>query len=177
VHGDWGRAGTVEDIRKHIPADAEFEFAEIGSEAAVNLIRGGVAWARQHHHPLPADYELWLRLVDPAPAWGLDLGVFGDGGRALTRDEAESGLYSRSPLYLPATPDDAVPTAEALGGLWARPAALWVPGAEVDETADEAPLPAAPPRPTLWLPGDDLTPPEDEDEVPRPGGLWLPGQW
>ena len=47
---------------------------------AVNLIRGGLAWAQRYRYPLPDRYEYWLRLVDPLPTDGPDLTVFGENG-------------------------------------------------------------------------------------------------
>jgi hypothetical protein len=59
-----------EPYHKLVPLDAA---------DAVNMIRGGVVWARQQRQRLPSDLDRWLRVVDPLPPEGPDLTLFGDG--------------------------------------------------------------------------------------------------
>src|SRR5205814_6377597 len=77
VYGNYGRAGVLDELQQRATKRGH-AVVPLEAETAVNLIRGGVAWAQRWRFPLPADTALWLRLVDQAPAWGLDLGVFGD---------------------------------------------------------------------------------------------------
>jgi len=167
----YGRYGLVDALaeldRRLDRGRPESALVPMDKDAAVNVIRGGVAWARRWRQPLPPDLDIWLRLVDPAPAWGLDLGVFGDGGERpiIVGTEDELARYGR---LIP-------PEAEIVD--------LDVDEDEEDdeEEDEEAPVEPAALRPGgLWMPGDDLWPAPDEEppepEVRGPGGLWLPGR-
>jgi hypothetical protein len=158
----YGRHGLIDalaELQSRIDArHPEAALVPLDKDAAVNVIRGGIAWARQWRLALPADLDIWLRLVDPAPAWGLDMGIFGDA--------------SGHPIVM-GTPEEV-----------ARIARLLPPGADIVEEAfdeeEEFAGEEAPPRPGgLWLPGDNLWGAEDaeppEEEPRGPGGLWLPG--
>ncbi len=85
------RLAEVEEEHDEVPT----KLVSLDTAVAVNLIRGGVAWARQLHRPLPHDLELWLRLVDPLPPAGPDLSIFGDGaGNPIILDTFDESLHA-----------------------------------------------------------------------------------
>ena len=147
-HGELNALDTlVTTLRKNNPA---LSLVPMEPDVAVNLIRGGAAWAQRWHYPLPSDLDLWMRLVDPAPAAGLDFSMFGEGGERpqIFGTPEEVARYEHLDIedqeILP--PEDEIEAeAEALagppGGQAAGPGGLWLPGGQ------------APGAARLWLPG------------------------
>jgi len=169
AYGNYGRAGVLNELQDSAQKRGH-AVVPLATETGVNLIRGGVAWAQRWHFPLPAEYALWLRLVDPVPAWGLDLGVFGEGGerpiRPLTREE-----YDRAVQQGDLVPEE---PPEEPGALWRPPGSLTtlddLTAVEDESEDDEAAAPPWNPVNSLWLPGSGVA----EDAV-APPALWRPG--
>lgn len=79
VFGNYGSIDALGELQADLQqGPGHVELVPLDPATAVNIIRGGVAWSRCFHFPLPPELDLWLRLVDPAPADGLDLTMFGD---------------------------------------------------------------------------------------------------
>src|SRR6476620_9926346 len=75
--GNYALADALDELESH-QRPGQPGYVPLDPTLAITLIRGGLAWAQRFHYPLQAQYEMWLRLVDPAPAEGLDLRFFGD---------------------------------------------------------------------------------------------------
>jgi hypothetical protein len=153
AYGNYGAIDAIAELQHHRPQEVE----RIDPATAVNLIRGGVAWARRWRYPLPTDLNMWLRLVDPLPAGGPDLTVFGENGEkpiilgTLEEVARYEGLDLRD-LEIVDDEDDEI---------------------EGEDDNDELEVIDAQPQPSgLWVPGQ----PEPESEAPRKSRLWLPWQ-
>ena len=175
-YGNFAMVDALAELQERMgQSDPELTLVPLAPEAAVNLIRGGVAWARRWRYPLPAELDIWLRLVDPAPAWGLDMGMFGEGGeRPITLGSLDevarmgrldpNDIRILPPEGLDWPDDDDLEDAEdeeeladpALSYLDAPASGLWLPPG-VSPLTEEAPAPP----PTR----------------PKPSGLWLPPSW
>jgi|GEM_PF-1391169 len=104
-----GRMADAAAMNGQVPA----RLVPVDAALAVNLIRGGVAWARQQRQPLPHDLDLWLRLVDPLPSGGPDLSVFGNGqGQPQISGTLDDLRRSGFPLDELLRADDAADDAE-----------------------------------------------------------------
>lgn len=88
--GEWNnRLADAADLSGK-PA---LQLVPVDAALAINLIRGGIAWARQQRRSLPNNLDLWLRAVDPLPPAGPDLRVFGDGqGKPVIADDRDELL-------------------------------------------------------------------------------------
>jgi hypothetical protein len=153
AYGNYGAIDAIAELQQHQPQEIE----RIDQATAVNLIRGGVAWARRWRYPLPADLDMWLRLVDPLAAGDPDLTVFGENGEkpiilgTLEEVARYEGLDLRD-LEIVDDEDDEI---------------------EVKAEDDEIEVIDAQPHPSgLWVPGR----PDPAAEAPRKSGLWLPWQ-
>lgn len=160
VFGSYAAVDVLGELQRRLrDRDSDVRMVPIAPETGVNLIRSGIEWARRWHYSLPDDLNLWLRLVDPAPSWGLDLTVFGENGErpiimGTPEDVAHHEGWDLEDLEI--APDlasgygtvidaETVPLPPPAG---AAPASgLWLPPGAAPPTG------AAPAR-RLWLPGD-----------------------
>ena len=159
VFGRSGEADALQGLREATPDMPPP--VPLDAATAVNLIRGGIAWAQRWRYPLPAHWELWLRLVDPGPPDGPDLRVFGENGvrpqflgtpeevaryegpgrgvtlapprESDTLDAAEDERAAAAGLVLPGREPPRAPSP----GLWRRLAQLWLPAGSAASSASE----------------------------------------
>lgn len=143
--GNYDQDDMLPEFRRHA-RERGHDLIRLDPATAVNLIRGGLAWAQRFHYPLPTHYEYWLRLVDPAPAEGLDLTVFGENGER--------------PIIL-----GTLEEVERIEGPRMRGRALPAPGAEAEADEDEGDEEEDEEE-------ADADAPEDDS---RSGPRWLPG--
>ena len=153
AYGNYGAIDAIAELQQHRPQEVE----RIVPATEVNLIRGGVVWARRWRYPLPADLNMWLRLVDPLPLGGPDLTVFGENGEKpiILGTPEEVARYEHLDLRkLEIVRDDEDEEAdedEEIEVIDAQPhpSGLWIPGRP---DPDSAPTPEAPRKSGLWLP-------------------------
>lgn len=60
---------------------AGFPLVQLDKDLAEKIVHGGIAWAGKWGYKLPREYQVWIRLLDPPPPSGIDLGLFGVDGK------------------------------------------------------------------------------------------------
>ncbi|MDQ2808257.1 MAG: hypothetical protein M3Z04_15295 [Chloroflexota bacterium] len=142
------RLADMADRHGNLPV----KIVPVDAPVAVNLIRGGIAWARQQRQLLPHDLDLWLRLVDPLPPGGPDLSGFGNGaGQPLIIGTLDELLLGGLPLddLLGDAEDDDVEWDEE--DEWEADDDSIIEG-EIIALPPAAPGPPPAPAPTDWQP-------------------------
>jgi len=94
VWGSFGASRSEIDMIKAEAARAGFDLTPCEQDLAEKIVHGGIAWTKKWGYKLPREYRVWIRLLETPRPSGIDLGLFGAGGKPLfitaERNEDES---------------------------------------------------------------------------------------